>query len=105
MAISLIGSSISHCQVWEMIFVKELLTFQLLKQLQSIWEQGQVPLWIKPHKILVISVDSSVIGPVVNTVHLPGKETDSPPCPITSCRSMAVTPEAFLSTQHNFMQN
>ena len=39
-------------------------------ELQSIWHQEHVPLWLRPYKIIVTSRDSGMIEPVVNTVSL-----------------------------------
>uniref|UniRef100_A0A4W2DCU8 Phosphatidylinositol 4-kinase beta n=1 Tax=Bos indicus x Bos taurus TaxID=30522 RepID=A0A4W2DCU8_BOBOX len=73
------GSPYGHLPNWRLLSVivkcgddlrQELLAFQVLKQLQSIWEQERVPLWIKPYKILVISADSGMIEPVVNAVSI-----------------------------------
>uniref|UniRef100_A0A8C3QXZ5 Phosphatidylinositol 4-kinase beta n=1 Tax=Cyanoderma ruficeps TaxID=181631 RepID=A0A8C3QXZ5_9PASS len=64
------ASPYGHLPSWRLLSVivkcgddlrQELLAFQVLKQLQSIWEQERVPLWIKPYQILVISADSRII--------------------------------------------
>ena len=39
-------------------------------ELQTIWRQEHVPLWLRPYKIIVTSRDSGMIEPVVNTVSL-----------------------------------
>jgi len=39
-------------------------------ELQSVWCQERVPLWLRPYKIIVTSRDSGMIEPVVNTVSL-----------------------------------
>ncbi|XP_077404125.1 phosphatidylinositol 4-kinase beta-like isoform X2 [Vanacampus margaritifer] len=49
---------------------QELLAYQVLTQLQAIWRQERLPLWIKPYKILVMSSDSGMIEPVLNAVSL-----------------------------------
>ncbi|XP_037531978.1 phosphatidylinositol 4-kinase beta, partial [Nematolebias whitei] len=73
------GSPYGHLPNWRLLSVivkcgddlrQELLAFQVLQQLKSIWEQERVPLWIKPYKILVLSADSGMIEPVVNAVSL-----------------------------------
>ncbi|KAK6323778.1 hypothetical protein J4Q44_G00061170 [Coregonus suidteri] len=73
------GSPYGHLPNWRLLSVivkcgddlrQELLAFQVLSQLQSIWEQEHVPLWIKPYKILVMSSDSGMIEPVLNAVSL-----------------------------------
>ncbi|RZF43432.1 hypothetical protein LSTR_LSTR001693 [Laodelphax striatellus] len=49
---------------------QELLASQLLTMFQRIWEQERVPLWVQPYRILVLSCDSGLIEPIVNTVSL-----------------------------------
>lgn len=49
---------------------QELMAYQFLVTLQSIWEQERIPLWIRPYKILVTSCDSGIIEPVLDTVSL-----------------------------------
>lgn len=44
--------------------------FQLLYTLQKIWNDERVPLWLRPYRILVISDDSGLIEPILNTVSL-----------------------------------
>jgi len=39
-------------------------------ELQAVWHQERVPLWLRPYKIIVTSRDSGMIEPVVNTVSL-----------------------------------
>ena len=49
---------------------QELLAYQLLATLQKIWVEERVPLWLRPYKITVLSADSGLIEPVLNTVSL-----------------------------------
>ncbi|OWK04602.1 PI4KB [Cervus elaphus hippelaphus] len=86
---------------------QELLAFQVLKQLQSIWEQERVPLWIKPYKILVISADSGMIEPVVNAVsiHQVKKQSQLSLLDYFLQEHGSYTTEAFLSAQRNFVQS
>lgn len=49
---------------------KELMAYQLLLTLQKIWTEERVPLWLRPYKILVLSNDSGLIEPILNTVSL-----------------------------------
>ena len=49
---------------------QELLAYQLLALLQKIWKEERVPLWLRPYKITVLSSDSGLIEPVLNTVSL-----------------------------------
>ncbi|KAL4646745.1 phosphatidylinositol 4-kinase beta isoform X1 [Arapaima gigas] len=86
---------------------QELLAFQVLRQLQSIWEQERVPLWIKPYKILVISSDSGMIEPVVNAVsiHQVKKQSQLSLLDYFLQEHGSYTTEAFLSAQRNFVQS
>ena len=43
---------------------------QLLSMLQRIWREERLPLWVRPYRILVLSNDSGLIEPVLNTVSL-----------------------------------
>ena len=49
---------------------QELMAYQFLATLQSIWEQEHHPLWIRPYKILVTSAEAGLIEPILNTVSL-----------------------------------
>ncbi len=49
---------------------QELLAYQLLVTLQQIWREERVPLWLRPYKITVLSSDSGLIEPVLNTTSL-----------------------------------
>ena len=46
------------------------LLLQLLSMLQRIWREERLPLWVRPYRILVLSNDSGLIEPVLNTVSL-----------------------------------
>ncbi len=52
------------------LLLQELLAYQLLLTLQKIWIEERVPLWLRPYKILVLSSDSGLIEPILNTVSL-----------------------------------
>ena len=49
---------------------QELLAYQILKTLQSIWKEEKVPLWVRPYRIQVLSNDSGLIEPILNTISL-----------------------------------
>ncbi|KFM08824.1 Phosphatidylinositol 4-kinase beta, partial [Aptenodytes forsteri] len=110
------GSPYGHLPSWRLLSVivkcgddlrQELLAFQVLKQLQSIWEQERVPLWIKPYKILVISADSGMIEPVVNAVSIHQIKKQS----LLSLLDYFLqehgnyNTESFLTAQRNFVQS
>ncbi|XP_035798907.2 phosphatidylinositol 4-kinase beta isoform X1 [Amphiprion ocellaris] len=110
------GSPYGHLPNWRLLSVivkcgddlrQELLAFQVLQQLKSIWEQERVPLWIKPYKILVLSADSGMIEPVVNAVslHQVKKQSQLSLLDYFLQEHGAPTTEAFLSAQRNFVQS
>ncbi|XP_058861905.1 phosphatidylinositol 4-kinase beta isoform X2 [Acipenser ruthenus] len=110
------GSPYGHIPNWRLLSVivkcgddlrQELLAFQVLKQLLSIWEQERVPLWIKPYKILVISSDSGMIEPVVNAVsiHQVKKQSQLSLLDYFLQEHGNYTTEAFLTAQRNFVQS
>ncbi|XP_078526602.1 phosphatidylinositol 4-kinase beta isoform X2 [Lissotriton helveticus] len=110
------GSPYGHFPNWRLLSVivkcgddlrQELLAFQVLKQLQVIWEQERVPLWIKPYKILVISSDSGMIEPIVNAVsiHQVKKQSQLLLLDYFLQEHGSYTTEAFLTAQRNFVQS
>ncbi|XP_043921542.1 phosphatidylinositol 4-kinase beta isoform X1 [Protopterus annectens] len=110
------GSPYGHLPNWRLLSVivkcgddlrQELLAYQVLKQLQAIWEQERVPLWIKPYKILVISSDSGMIEPVVNAVsiHQVKKQSSLLLLDYFLQEHGNYTTEAFLTAQRNFVQS
>lgn len=110
------GSPYGHLPNWRLLSVivkcgddlrQELLAFQVLEQLKSIWEQERVPLWIKPYKILVLSADSGMIEPVMNAVslHQVKKQSQLSLLDYFLQEHGAPTTEAFLSAQRNFVQS
>nr|XP_046254595.1 phosphatidylinositol 4-kinase beta isoform X2 [Scatophagus argus] len=110
------GSPYGHLPNWRLLSVivkcgddlrQELLAFQVLQQLKSIWEQERVPLWIKPYKILVLSSDSGMIEPVVNAVslHQVKKQSQLSLLDYFLQEHGAPTTEGFLSAQRNFVQS
>uniref|UniRef100_A0A8C5RDF5 Phosphatidylinositol 4-kinase beta n=1 Tax=Laticauda laticaudata TaxID=8630 RepID=A0A8C5RDF5_LATLA len=110
------GSPYGHLPNWRLLSMivkcgddlrQELLAFQVLKQLQAIWEQERVPLWIKPYKILVISADSGMIEPVVNAVsiHQVKKQSQLSLLDFFLQEHGQFTSEGFLTAQRNFVQS
>merc|ERR1712192_133025 len=49
---------------------QELLAYQYLSLLRSVWKEERVPLYVRPYKIQVLSNDSGFIEPILNTVSL-----------------------------------
>ncbi|KAM9294282.1 phosphatidylinositol 4-kinase beta [Gastrophryne carolinensis] len=110
------GSPYGHFPNWRLLSVivkcgddlrQELLAYQVLQQLQSIWETERVPLWIRPYKILVISADSGMIEPVVNAVsiHQVKKQSQLSLLDYFFQEHGSCTTEAFLTAQRNFVQS
>ncbi|KAK6759964.1 hypothetical protein RB195_021490 [Necator americanus] len=50
--------------------MQELLAYQLLVTLKEIWEEEDVPLYLRPYKIVVTSPDSGMIEPIVDACSL-----------------------------------
>ncbi|KAM6972987.1 phosphatidylinositol 4-kinase beta-like [Aplochiton taeniatus] len=110
------GSPYGHLPNWRLLSVivkcgddlrQELLAFQVLSQLQSIWQQERVPLWIKPYQIMVMSSDSGMIEPVLNAVslHQVKKQSQLSLLDYFYQEHGSPTTEAFLTAQRNFVQS
>lgn len=110
------ASPYGHLVNWRLLSVivkcgddlrQELLAYQVLRQLQSIWQQERVPLWIKPYKILVMSSDSGMIEPVLNAVslHQVRKQSQLSLLDYFVQEHGSFTTEAFLTAQRNFVQS
>ncbi|KAI9548442.1 Phosphatidylinositol 4-kinase beta [Dissostichus eleginoides] len=110
------GSPYGHLLNWRLLSVivkcgddlrQELLAYQVLRQLQSIWQQERVPLWIKPYKIMVMSSDSGMIEPVLNAVslHQVRKQSQLSLMDYFLQEHGSFTTEEFLSAQRNFVQS
>ncbi|XP_074385767.1 phosphatidylinositol 4-kinase beta isoform X6 [Zonotrichia albicollis] len=110
------ASPYGHLPSWRLLSVivkcgddlrQELLAFQVLKQLQWIWEQERVPLWIRPYKILVISADSGMIEPVLSAVSLHQIKKQSQLSLLQYLRQEhgPSNSESFLSAQRNFVRS
>uniref|UniRef100_A0A671US43 Phosphatidylinositol 4-kinase beta n=1 Tax=Sparus aurata TaxID=8175 RepID=A0A671US43_SPAAU len=110
------ASPYGHLLNWRLLSVivkcgddlrQELLAYQVLRQLQSIWQQERVPLWIKPYKILVMSSDSGMIEPVLNAVslHQVRKQSQLSLLDYFLQEHGSFTTEAFLTAQRNFVQS
>lgn len=110
------GSPYGHLPNWRLLSVivkcgddlrQELLAYQVLRQLQSIWQQERVPLWIKPYKIVVMSSDSGMIEPVLNAVslHQVRKQSQLSLLDYFLQEHGSFNTEEFLSAQRNFVQS
>jgi len=73
------SSPYGHLPSWRLLAViikcgddlrQELMVYQFLKQIQAVWLEERVPLWMRPVQIIVTSADNGMIEPIVNTVSL-----------------------------------
>ncbi|KAL1505880.1 hypothetical protein ABEB36_005335 [Hypothenemus hampei] len=86
---------------------QELMAFQLLTVFRKIWELEHLPLCIHPYRILVLSDDSGLIEPILNTVSLHQIKKH---CQLSLLQYFKKeygpeTSEAFLTAQKNFVQS
>ncbi|XP_077862765.1 phosphatidylinositol 4-kinase beta-like, partial [Saccoglossus kowalevskii] len=109
-------SPYGHLPNWHLLAViikcgddlrQELLAFQILKQLQSIWAQEHIPLWVRPFHIVVTSNDSGMIEPIINTVSLHQVKKH---CQMSLLHYFhkefgGENTEEFLTAQRNFVQS
>ncbi|XP_033363401.1 phosphatidylinositol 4-kinase beta [Bombus vosnesenskii] len=110
------SSPYGHLASWRLLAVivkcgddlrQELLASQLLSMLQKIWQDEQVPLWVRPYKILCLSNDSGLIEPILNTVSLHQVKKQ---CQLTLNQYFErefgpSTSDTFIIAQRNFIQS
>lgn len=110
------SSPYGHLASWKLLAVivkcgddlrQELLASQLLSMLQKIWQEENVPLWVRPYKILCLSNDSGLIEPILNTVSLHQVKKQ---CQLTLVQYFErefgpSTSETFSIAQQNFIQS
>ena len=89
---------------------QELMSYQFLLMLKKIWQMEHVPLWIRPYKIVVLSPDSGMIEPILNSVSLHQIKKNDPK--ISSLYEYflhefgtSTSSESFLNAQRNFVQS
>ncbi|XP_071481215.1 phosphatidylinositol 4-kinase beta-like [Diadema antillarum] len=110
------GSPYGHLPNWRLLSVivkcgddlrQELLSFQFLTQLQNIWNQEHVPLWVRPCNIVVTSNNSGLIEPIINAVSLHQVKKNSKMTLLNYFYREFGGPstEAFLTAQKNFVQS
>lgn len=86
---------------------QELMAYQFLVTLQKIWESEHIPLWIRPYKILVLSAESGMIEPILNTVslHQIKKHSKMSLLEYFLQEYGPQSSESFLNAQRNFVQS
>lgn len=110
------SSPYSHLPGWQLqaAIVKcgddlrqELMAYQLLKLLQTIWEGERVSLWLRPYRILVTSADSGLVEPILDTMslHQVKKHSQLSLLQYFEQQFGPPTSEAFLSAQRCFVQS
>lgn len=110
------SSPYGHLPNWRLMSViiksgddlrQELLVYQVLKQLQNIWNIEHVPLWIRPYNIVVTANDSGMIEPVVNAVSLHQIKKHSKQFLLNYFIQEfgPINSEEFLTAQKNFVQS
>lgn len=78
-----------------------------LQIFKLIWQEENVNLWVRPYKIVVLSNDSGLIEPILNTVSLHQIKKNSN----KSLRDYfideygSIETESFKLAQYNFMQS
>ncbi|XP_074656032.1 phosphatidylinositol 4-kinase beta-like isoform X2 [Tubulanus polymorphus] len=110
------SSPYGHLPNWRLMSViikcgddlrQELLAYQVLKQLQRIWEEEHIPICIQPYNIMVTSNDSGMIEPIVNAVSLHQIKKHSK-LSLLNYFIQEYGPtnsEEFLTAQRNFVQS
>ena len=86
---------------------QELLAYQLLQTLKSVWEAESLPLFVRPYKIQVLSSDSGLIEPILNTVslHQIKKHSQMSLLAYFLQEFGPLNSEGFLSAQMNFIRS
>ena len=86
---------------------QELLAYQLLATLKTVWEAESLPLFVRPYKIQVLSNDSGLIEPILNTVslHQIKKHSQMSLLSYFVQEFGPLNSEGFLSAQMNFIKS
>lgn len=114
-------SPYGHLPNWRLLAVivktgddlrQELLAYQLLHCLGSIWEEERVPLWLRPYRIIATSNQAGMIEPILNAVSLHQiKKQGGPEGGPTTLLQYFLhqfgppNSEAFLKAQENLIQS
>uniref|UniRef100_A0ABD2X175 Phosphatidylinositol 4-kinase beta n=1 Tax=Trichogramma kaykai TaxID=54128 RepID=A0ABD2X175_9HYME len=111
------SSPYGHLASWRLLAVivkcgddlrQELLASQLLMMLQKVWQEENIPLWLRPYRILCLSNDSGLIEPILNTVSL--HQLKKLNCQMTLLQYFEqeygpIDSEPFRIAQKNFVQS
>ena len=86
---------------------QELMAYQFMVTLQNIWNEERIPLWIRPYKILVLSSESGMIEPILNSVslHQVKKHSKMSLLQYFLQEFGSISSESFLNAQRNFVQS
>lgn len=112
------SSPYGHIKSWHLVAAiikcgddlrQEMMVYQVLETLKSIWEQERVPLWLKPYAILSTSPDSGIIEPILNSISLHQIKKH---CQISLLEYFvrefgggSMSSELFLTARNNFVQS
>ncbi|XP_003738163.1 phosphatidylinositol 4-kinase beta [Galendromus occidentalis] len=111
------SSPYGHLNSWKLVSAivkcgddlrQELMAYQVLSILQSVWQEEKIPLWLRPYKILVTGNDSGMLEPIMNTMSLHQLKRFHSNCSLLSYFEREFGPrnsEAFLSAQRNFVES
>ena len=110
------ASPYGHLPAWKLLSVivkcgddlrQELMAYQLLVMLKRIWAEERVPLRLRPYRILVLSNDSGMIEPVLNTVSLHQIKKHSKMSLLEYFKREfgEIRSEGFLSAQRKFVES
>lgn len=109
-------SPYGHFPNWKMLPVivkcgddlrQELVAYQLLCMLQKIWENEHIALRVRPFRILVLSNDSGMLEPILNSIslHQIKKHSKMSLLQYFLQEFGAKNSEEFLTAQRNFVQS
>lgn len=110
------ASPYGHLPNWRLLSVivkcgddlrQELLAYQMLVELERIWVEERVQLWLKPYRIMVMSQDSGMIEPIVDAVsiHQIKKNSQSTLLEYFYSQFGGANSEEFLNAQRNFVRS
>lgn len=110
------SSPYGHLQGWRLVAAivkcgddlrQEVMVHQVMVNLKNIWEEENVPLWLRPYKILATSADGGIIEPILNSIslHQVKKHSKMSLYEYFLKEYGPPTSESFLIAQRNFVQS